>query len=505
MPADWSQEKGMGVVHRNYNLKTIPARGYPNIAHPVKHFSKNKLRTMSFSFVGDDGIFTPSSRPGSNNQFLFRREGNQLLTNNIATNADRVITLQGATAGTSQVAAEPRVPPVARRSDNQGCDAHNDLSQLPVLRERVRTYVNHVVRTMLPFHQSQAYLQALAKDPELIRIETDPLQFVRFCNFDLWAGAQRLCRYWTERLKLFGPQRAFLPLTLTGTGALTPEDVVSIQAGYPAILPDTSNGQKCIWIDRRNWIPTASFESRLRSWFFIHRVLAEDDRTHKPGDNVLFLIVAVTPRRDNVEWEFVERLTALGAHCFPDKPRVHFLCIPNQKRYAMAPQVVQGGMSLFRKLFADGIEISTHVHVQNDDHPIYEDLVGLGLTAHGILVLFGGEWKLDDWTDWCLDRMKWERDHYKDRLLKQAPIINDDCTSNETSAKMNQNPSAAGERRNREESEPATTTTVDNPGKHPLKPEAQKRRKRSAKRKLADLMFSRRKRERERQEILMLQ
>ena len=28
MPADWSQEKGMGVVHRNYNLKTTPARGY---------------------------------------------------------------------------------------------------------------------------------------------------------------------------------------------------------------------------------------------------------------------------------------------------------------------------------------------------------------------------------------------------------------------------------------------------------------------------------------------
>ena len=36
MPADWSQEKGMGVVHRNYNLKTTPARGYSRIGARTK-------------------------------------------------------------------------------------------------------------------------------------------------------------------------------------------------------------------------------------------------------------------------------------------------------------------------------------------------------------------------------------------------------------------------------------------------------------------------------------
>ena len=94
----------------------------------------------------------------------------------------------------------------------------------------------------MPPQQTQAYLEAIQRD---VQTETDSLVFVRFCNYDIWAGAKRLCLYWMERKQLFGPERAFLPLTLTGTGALTPEDLLTLRAGFPSFLPDAITGHKC--------------------------------------------------------------------------------------------------------------------------------------------------------------------------------------------------------------------------------------------------------------------
>ena len=116
-----------------------------------------------------------------------------------------------------------------------------DLSQLPELRHRIRCQVDRVIRQSFNHETcASSYLQAMQRIPELVRTETDPLQFVRYSDYDLWAGAKRLCLYWTERLALFGPDRAFLPMTLTGQGALMKDDISTIHAGFPAILQSSS-------------------------------------------------------------------------------------------------------------------------------------------------------------------------------------------------------------------------------------------------------------------------
>ena len=108
----------------------------------------------------------------------------------------------------------------------------------------------------------------MALDAELVKTETDPIQFVRFCDYDLLAGARRLCMYWTERKALFGAERAFLPLTLTGTGALTPDDLLSLRAGCPAFLPNTTTGMQCVLLDPRKRILSVSIHSLLRGTFY---------------------------------------------------------------------------------------------------------------------------------------------------------------------------------------------------------------------------------------------
>ena len=118
----------------------------------------------------------------------------------------------------------------------------NELSQLPELRARIRRHVHATIQSCIPWEQRRAYTMAFQRNAHVVLTETDPLQFVRMGRYNLLAGAQRLCRYWTERVALFGPERAFLPLSLTGAGALTQEDVEqTLWAGFPALIVPNEN------------------------------------------------------------------------------------------------------------------------------------------------------------------------------------------------------------------------------------------------------------------------
>lgn len=70
-----------------------------------------------------------------------------------------------------------------------------DLSPLPALRDHIRGQVDAVIRIRdrIAYPPNQAYLEAMYHDAKLVQTETDPLQFVRYCHYDLWAGAERLC------------------------------------------------------------------------------------------------------------------------------------------------------------------------------------------------------------------------------------------------------------------------------------------------------------------------
>jgi hypothetical protein len=59
--------------------------------------------------------------------------------------------------------------------------------------------------------------------------------------------------YWEVRLELFGEDRAYLPLTLTGDGALTEGDMEVFRTGVFMILPKTVQGKPTIFHDRSRY------------------------------------------------------------------------------------------------------------------------------------------------------------------------------------------------------------------------------------------------------------
>ena len=482
----------------------------------------------------------------------------------------------------------PPLPATQHRQQPQQQQLQDPLSTqiLPQLRDRIRGYVHDLImKSHLEQQQSQrqsnepfssttttnlgataAYWQAWNHDRHLVQTETDPLQFVRFTQYDLWAAAQRLCLYWTERVEVFGADRAFLPLTLTGTGALTDDDLLTLHAGYPSLLPDTTTGRKCLLFDRRKLIPNVTtVEHRLRCLFYVQSILAQEEGTQLEG--ALALIVYVLPRGyQEFDLRAIRRMSHLCSTIFPVKLELHLISVvPPRSGPRHKPYLVQQGMekalNFLRSFYpsyllqdeeaeteqqpqtrepkdnssatastnnpaspnlpsqlpsqstgstaADGGQRPAtqprkwlYYHLHKTKQEIYETLTtSHALTREGIPFFWGGDWKYEHFFEWCLRRKQWEQEHHKDKLLKQAPVLSSSksgsggSSSSQTSQSSKEDPDTGSSTKGKKKGDPSEDE----------EDAAAKKRYKEKKRKIADMLQARRKRERKHREVQLLQ
>jgi hypothetical protein len=103
------------------------------------------------------------------------------------------------------------------------------------------------IETSIPISEKEAYLKAVCVCPHLVERESSFWVFLRCENHDPWAAAQRLVQYWTLRRQIFGPEKAYLPLTLDGAMA---DDIQYLQKGFVYTLPSDQHGRPVVFIDR---------------------------------------------------------------------------------------------------------------------------------------------------------------------------------------------------------------------------------------------------------------
>jgi hypothetical protein len=129
----------------------------------------------------------------------------------------------------------------------------------------------HECRT-IPRHSSRAIL----------------LNFFWFFFFSQLA-AQRYCRYWEKRVEIFGPTKAFQPLTLKD--ALCDDDV-ALGLGAFQLVPNRHDpmGRGILFIDpskqqqQHNDKRTYTAESMARAvWYFINASLEQDETVQQHG------------------------------------------------------------------------------------------------------------------------------------------------------------------------------------------------------------------------------
>lgn len=102
---------------------------------------------------------------------------------------------------------------------------------------------------VLPQSQRAAYDEAVQTSPQLVANESSPWQFLRQSGGDPWAAAHKITLYWERRKELFG-ERAFLPMTQTGNGALNRQDLEVLRTGFVCLLPPDDCGRPVICFDR---------------------------------------------------------------------------------------------------------------------------------------------------------------------------------------------------------------------------------------------------------------
>ncbi|KAL7557785.1 hypothetical protein ACA910_013062 [Epithemia clementina (nom. ined.)] len=272
---------------------------------------------------------------------------------------------------------------------------------LEQLRQRARMYVEEYIRSM-PAHQKMAYMEAVALAPNIVATETDSLQFVRFCNYDVWAAARRLTLYWDIRKEIFGSDRAFLPLILSGDGALSNEDVLQLKAGFPATLPKSRSGLQVAYLDRRQFIKASTPEMRLRCMFYLAHVASKDDLAQAEG--VLLLILLVVPRLMGFELGYVRRALWVAKTVLPIKFRIHVLNrLPKSpdRRFA-AQEVISAYVSELLHLGFGPDD--TDVFIERENGQMLDYLLDLGLTRQGIPAELGGSWTFDTFAKYCREQ-----------------------------------------------------------------------------------------------------
>jgi len=351
---------------------------------------------------------------------------------------------------------------------------------------------------VLPEDEKSVYMEAMEEAPELVQVETDAMQFVRICDRDIWAAAKRLCNYWKERKVTF-KERAFLPMTITGDGALTKEDTLCLQAGYPCVIPQSTCGKIMVYGDRRQALATATFESKSRCCFYFAKKMAEHEQVQTEGFHALLLLVV--PRAQDIDHRFMKYIWGLCGDAYPIKINIHYLCyFPKMITglHYFAQEVIS--KAVVYAMERGGRFLTTEVHIEQEPGDVLDSLYEMGLTQTGLPKDIGGTWTYKECLKWCRHRIteerEWERNYHarqeQRRRVKQAnnsPALPINQPTIATSSAASDTVASSAARASSRQPRPQSQSSSNN---------------RTIERRGMGAILSRRKRERDAQELRML-
>ena len=139
-------------------------------------------------------------------------------------------------------------------TEDENQELHHDLyggheEDLPETDEMIKSSVALSRQRLeeIPDNEKEEYLEALQLAPELVERESPALSYLRYTRYDARAAAQCMVAYWKVRKQYFGPDRAFLPMTLDGALA---DDMDTFNKVLLMLLSEDKHGRKVFFLDR---------------------------------------------------------------------------------------------------------------------------------------------------------------------------------------------------------------------------------------------------------------
>jgi Divergent CRAL/TRIO domain len=133
-----------------------------------------------------------------------------------------------------------------------------------------------------------------------------------------------------HRREVFGNNRAFLPMNLSGQGALTEDDVKTLQTGYLLNCPDDENKSSVLYYDRSKRPQDDKASARIL--FFALQSTMANEASQKDGFVLLMNLSNVFSSDINIsKVQFASRLIQ---EAMPIRvKRIHLVCRPPGGRH----------------------------------------------------------------------------------------------------------------------------------------------------------------------------
>ncbi len=249
---------------------------------------------------------------------------------------------------------------------------------------------------LVPIQDKTALLHACMVCPALVQRESPPLRFLEFEGFNYYAAAARWAKYWDIRFKLFGPDRAFLPIAdFTGNGAISADLLDYIASGVAVVLPPDDQQRPVLFCDRSR-IPSEclhwSNECRQKLAFAVLQKIMLISKSF-----VLIFFASSKPRFFPATGEWFSDAVA---HAFPTKlSALYIVCNPPKSRLkAFAATYFPVFTTFLNKTFRQR-QVVIDICV-GEREELLKALVSKGLNPTDIPESVGGSWKYDDFEEW---------------------------------------------------------------------------------------------------------
>jgi len=202
-------------------------------------------------------------------------------------------------------------------------------------------------------------------------------------------AAKRLARHWQYKLKLFGPTKCFLPMTLRGAMS---DDVVALSQGFAQLLPTKDAHGRLVMF----WYPSVkpmSKESMFRALWYLLHVANENPSDRRCG--IVLLLCPKNAGRNRFDPSSHRESMHLAQDCSSNITRAFHLCHPAPMYHLYSfVHKHQLGPSLRKRL---------KVH-SGSTESVLDSLSKFGLKREGLPSEMGGDLKLDP-VRWLWERM----------------------------------------------------------------------------------------------------
>ena len=248
----------------------------------------------------------------------------------------------------------------------------------------------------LPIRQTESYRRAQHQCPDEVS-DRRKMAFVEYDNGSVAEAAARLALYWEERLSAFGPDRAFLPMTLAG--AMKDEVVPMINYPIWQCLPVTDSAGRPILYGEpsRRDFTKYSPEQEVRALMYMLETLLDDDDVRRKGCVALYNAQDV--QQQQARRVLTKKLIQQINHVYPIRFRATHMCHPTKFMFYIFLPVV-------KMFMPKELRVRLQLHY-GDTEKVLRELDGFCLSRERVPGSLGGDLHYS-MNQWVLDRMALE-------------------------------------------------------------------------------------------------